>query len=37
MTVSMPPVFIFNGKIFYFDSIRVKIDDYADGYRLTIK
>ena len=33
----MPSVFSINGKIFYFNSIRIKIDDYANGYRLTIK
>ena len=33
----MPSVFGFDGKIFYFNSIGIKIDGYANGYRLTIK
>lgn len=32
----MLPVFIFDCKIFYFHSISIKIDCYANGYRLTI-
>lgn len=33
----MPSVFSFDGKILYFNSIRIKIDGYTNGYRLTIK
>ena len=33
----MPSIFCFDGKIFYFNSIRIKIDNYANCYRLTIK
>ncbi len=33
----MPSVFSFDGKIFYFNSVRIKIDSCANRNRLTIK
>ncbi len=33
----MLSVFSFDGKIFYFNSIRIKTNDYANCDRLTVK
>lgn len=37
MPVAMPSVLCFDGKIFYLNCIRLKIDCHTNGYRLTIK
>ncbi len=33
----MPSVFSIDGKIFYFNCIRIKFDGYTNCYRLIIK